>query len=124
MVIAMSAVTAVDVTGNHVIDVSRVWNDGMAAADAVQVVGRVTSAGVTFRACVRMAWRGNQLVLVDVFAVDVMKMAIVNVVDVVVVLNTEMPAIVAVAVLVLVVNVMLHDERIVPVRGRGQLPAT
>lgn len=62
--------------------------------------------------------------LVDMFTVNVVQMSIVHVIDVIVVLNAQVAAVVAVPVLVQIVNVMLHDVGRIPYRGNGQLAAT
>ncbi len=114
MVVAVRPVTAVNVAGDDVIDVPRMRNHRVAAADAVDMIGRVAAARMAARARVGVVRRGEQFVFVDVLAVNVVKMSVVHVIDVVVVPDTRMPAINAVAVLVLVVNVMFHDV-VIPV---------
>ena len=120
----MRAVTSMNVAGDDVVDVPGVRDDVMAATDAVHVVGGMSGAGVPGRAIVWIALRGGDLVLVDVFAVNVVQMSIVHVVDVIVMLNAQVAAVVAVPVLVQIVNVMLHDVERIPYRGNGQLAAT
>lgn len=59
--------------------------------------------------------------LIDVFAMNVVQMGVVHVVDVIVVADAQMTAVVAVLVLVPIVNVMLHDAERIPCGARGQL---
>jgi len=123
VIVAMRAVTAMNVPRNDVVDVSGVWDDVMSATDAVHVVGRMSGAGMPSRAIVWIALRDGDLVLVDVFTVNVMQMRIVHVVDMVVVPDAQMAAVVAVPVFVQIVNVMLHDVERIPYDGKGQLAA-
>ncbi len=114
MVVAVAAVQPVDVTLDDVIDVPRMRHDGVAAADAMNVIVWMADACVPFRARHGITRRRQQFVLVDVLAVHVMEVPVVNVVDVVVVLDANVTALFPVPVFVIIMNVMLHGCGLIP----------
>jgi len=117
VIVTMRTVSSMNVAGNDVVDVPGMRDDVVAAADTVNMVGGMSGAGMSGRAIVWIALRGGDLVLVDVFTVHVVQMSIVHVVDVIVMLNAQVAAVVAVPVLVQIVNVMLHDVERIPYGG-------
>lgn len=123
MVVAVRTMTTMDVPSDDVVDVAGVRDDVMAAADTVYVIGGMAGTGVSERAIIGIALRRGNLMLIDVLAMNMVQMSIVHVVDVIIVPNTKMTTVVAVPVLVLIVNVMLHDIERIPCGARGQLAA-
>lgn len=106
MVVAVFAMLAMDVTLDHVVDVSVVRNRGVFATDAVNMIGGMGAAGV--RRIARHQICGSELVFVDVVAMRMVQVGVVNVIDVVVMAHREMPAVFPVFVIVTVVNVRFH----------------
>ena len=104
MVVAMFAVLAVDVSLDDVVDVAVVRDRDVVAAYAVHVVSRMGAAGVLRIAGCEV--RGGELMFVDVVAVWMVQVPVVNVIDVVVVDHREVAASRAVLVLVPVVHVV------------------
>ena len=104
VVVAVFAVLAVDVALDDVVDVAVVRDCDVVAAHAVNVVARMRAAGVLRIA--RRKIRSRELMLVDVIAVRMVQVPIVNVIDVVVVDHGQMAARLAVFVLVSVVYVV------------------
>jgi hypothetical protein len=101
-----------DVTADHVIDVPVVRDRNVFAADAVNMIARVRVARVVRVA--RNEIGGRELMLVDMVVVRMMEMSVVRVIDVVLVHDREMPAIIPVTVRVGVMDVLfgcsiVHD---------------
>ena len=92
MIVAVIAVHVVQVTGDQVIDVVAVRDRRMAAAWTVDVTLRVARALMLRRAHARVRRVHGDRALVDVIAVRVMEMPVVNVVDVAGVANGLMAA--------------------------------
>jgi hypothetical protein len=92
MIVAVIAVHVVQVTGDQVIDMVAVRDRRMAAARTVDVPLRVARALMLWRAVARVRRVHRDLALVDVIAVRVMEMPVVNVVDVAGVANRLMAA--------------------------------
>jgi hypothetical protein len=93
--------------GDHVdylVDMIPVGDRLMAAVGAVRVPGFMAAAPMPVRATGGILGRNVQLVLVDVIAVHVVKMPVVQVVDVISVLNSRVAAAGAVLVRVVVVD--------------------
>ena len=107
MVVAVFAVLTMDVAIDDVIDVTPMRQRFVAATDAVHVRGIVRIAGVP-RTIDRVGRRHGELMFVDVIAVDVVQVAIMNVVDVVVVTDPEVAALGAVLMAVPIVNMIFH----------------
>ena len=105
MIVAVLAVLAMHVTVDDVIDMAGMRDRDVFAADAVNVIYGVRRAIVRIAALQIVL---AELVLVDVVAVRMVQVAVVDVIDVIVVPDREMPARVAVNVLVPVVNVRFH----------------
>ena len=88
----MIAVRVMQVAIDQVIDVVAVRNRGVAAARAVHVRLRMSAAGVLGRASGRIRAGDLQHVVIDVIAVNVMEMAVVQVVGMPVVRDRDVPA--------------------------------
>jgi hypothetical protein len=108
MVVAVAVVRVVEVTLDQIIGVIAVRHAGMSARGAVDVVGRVAGAAVVRRALRRVGRVDGDRVLIDVIAVDVMQVPIVEVVDVAGVLDREMAAAGAVNMVVALVDGVRH----------------
>jgi hypothetical protein len=101
----MLPVLTMHVAVDDVIDVPGMRDRDVFAADAVDVIRGVRRA-IVWIAALQIVLA--ELVLVDVIAVRVVQVPVVHVIDVIVVPHREMPARVAVNVLVPVVNVRFH----------------
>jgi hypothetical protein len=108
VIVAMAVVAMMQVAVDDVIDVVSVWNRWMAAAGSVDVVCGMRSAVMTFGTVPRVGWGHGKHVLVDVIAMSMMQMAVVEIIDVAVMLDRRMSAIVAVNVGMPLVNSTLH----------------
>ena len=104
VVVAVVAVRVVQVAIDEVIDVVAMWHRFVAAAGAVDVSGFVAAAVVVGRAGVRVGGADGDAVFIDVVAMRVVQVAVVQVIDVAVVLDGGVAA--ARAVLVRVVGVV------------------
>lgn len=106
MIVAVAVVDAMDVAIDEIIDVSRVRDRFVAAIDAVLVLGDMGIARV--RGVVAgLRCRILELMLVDMGAVHVMQMPVVQIIDVAVMRDLHVSAGRIVIVLVKIVNVML-----------------
>jgi hypothetical protein len=94
----MVAVRMMQVTLDQIIDVIAMRDGGMAAVRAVHVLGIVPAALVARRAGVRIFGGDGDRVIFNVIALSVMKMSVVQVIDVSVMLDRHMSAIGAVLV--------------------------
>lgn len=92
MMVAMSAVRMMQMTGHQVIDVVAVRNGLMPAVRAVFVAGIVPLALVTRRAVLRVGCAHRNHMLVVMVIVMVMEMPIVQIIDVIPVLNRGVAA--------------------------------
>jgi hypothetical protein len=92
MVVAVIAVRMVQVPGNMIIDVVAVWHRFMAATRAMGVVRFVTAAAMTRGAAIRIAAGYADHMLVDMAFVRMVKMAVMQVVDVIAVAHGRVPA--------------------------------
>lgn len=108
MVVAVIAVGVVQVAGDQIVDVVPVRHRRVAAAGAVLVVRGVAAAGVIGRAAVRVLIADGNHVLVDVITVGVMQVAIMQIVDVVLVLDGDMPAVRPMLMIVVFVSLAGH----------------
>ncbi len=118
MIVAMSSVPAVHVAGDHVVDVARMRNRVVSAAYPVQVIGCVPPACMALRARIGVSRRSEQFMFVDMLVVHVVEVSVMHVIDVILVVDAQVSAFRAVAVLVLMVNVMLHDALRIPQTAR------
>lgn len=110
VVVAMATVHVVQVTLDDVVGVISVRDRVVAAARAVRVVLAVLLAVVRWRALRWVRAADVERVLVDVVAMHVMEMAVMQVVLVTAVLDRLVPAVGAMSVLVLLVDlVVAHD---------------
>ncbi len=106
MIVAVRAVLTMHVACDDVIDVSRVRDRDVLAADAVHVIDRMRIARVA-----RVAAREivlPEFVLVDVIAVRMVEMPVVHVIHVIFMAYGEMAASGTVKVVVAIVNVRFH----------------
>lgn len=92
MVIAMIAVRMVQVPGNVIIDMIAVWHRFMAAARAMAMIRFVTAAAMTRGAAIGIVAGHADHMLVDMAFVRVVKMAVMQVVDVIAVAHGRVPA--------------------------------
>ncbi len=100
MVVAVVPVVVMEVAARPVVDVAAVWDGGVAAAGAVLVALRVDPAFVAGLAFVGVARRDEHGVVVDVVAVLVVHVALMQVVLVAVVHDFVVAAAVGVVVVV------------------------
>ena len=112
VVVAVTAVRMMEMPIDEVIYVVAVRHGRVTAVRAVHVAGRVSVAGVVWRAAGRVRGIDCDRALVDVIAVNHVEMAVVKVVDVAVVLDATVAAVRAVDVVVLGVNLVLAHRRI------------
>ena len=111
MIVAVAVVCVVQVAVHEVVDVIAVRHGRVATRGAVDVTGLMAVARVPRRAARGMRRIDVDHALVDMSAVCVMEVAVVQVVDVAVVLDRVVSAARPVDVLVLVVNGMgAHGE--------------
>ena len=92
MIVAVIAMRMVQVPGNVIIDMIAVWHCFMAAARAMGVVRFVAAAGMTRGAAIRIAAGDADHMLVDMAFVRVVKMAVMQVVDVIAMAHGRVPA--------------------------------
>lgn len=108
MVVAVAVVRVVEVTLDQVIGVIAVRYTRVAAGRAVDVAGWMAGAAVAGRALRRVGRVDSDRVLVDVIAVDAVQVSIVEIVDVIGVLDSEVAAVGAVNVVVAWVDRVGH----------------
>jgi hypothetical protein len=113
----MRPVRVVQVCVDDVVDVVAVWDRGMAAGRTVTMSPIMRTTIVPLRAGIWVPCAHRDRVLVEVIAVDVMKVAFVQVVAMAFVLDDRMPAALLVLMLVLLVNAMGVHASSFPVRG-------
>ncbi|HEY1553244.1 MAG TPA: hypothetical protein VGF94_00350 [Kofleriaceae bacterium] len=106
MVVAVTGVRVVKVAIDQVVDVIAVRHRLVAAARTVHVTGRVPLARVTGGATGRVRRVDRDCAFVDVVVVDHVEVAVVEVVDVAAVPDGPMPAVGAMDVIVLRVNLV------------------
>jgi hypothetical protein len=92
MVVAVIAMRMVQVPGNMIIDMVAVWHRFMAAARAVGMIRFVTAAAMTRGAAIRIAAGDADHMLVDMAVMRVVKMAVMQIVDVIAVTHGRVPA--------------------------------
>ena len=85
MLVAVSSVGVMEMPGDHVVNVVGVRHGVVAAAELVAVRAVVRPAGVSGSASDRVCASGPDYVLVHVIAVDVMQVAIMQIVSVAIV---------------------------------------
>ena len=117
MVIAMGTVRVVKVAVHQVVHVVTVRHGFVAATGAVHVCWFVPIADVARGACTRVRRRHRNQMLIDVIAVWVMQVAIMEIVDVVVVANGHMAAACAVLVVVVCVSWLIASRHGVLLEG-------
>ena len=81
MIVAVSAMRVVEVALHQIVDVIRMWHRFVAAAGTVGVAGGMSRAIVIRRALHRIRVRCFDRVLVDMVAMHVVQMAVVQVID-------------------------------------------
>ncbi len=114
MIVAVAVVRVMEVPGDEKVDVVSMRHFGVAAARAVHVTLRVARTNVCRRARARVGRGHGHSTLVDVIAVRVVQVTVVEVVDVTVVSNGQMATARAVNVTVLgVAHVGRHGELVV-----------
>lgn len=114
MIVAVPVVRVMEVPGDQIVDVVSMRHFGMAATRAVGVTFHVACAFVRRRARARVGRGHADSTFVDVVAVRVMKVTVVEVVDVAVVSNGRMATARAVNVTVFgVAHVGWHGELLV-----------
>ena len=104
MVIAMSVMLVVQMTINEVIDVVAMRNSFMAAVRTMNMVLGMAAAIMSLSTCRRVLCADFNYVLINMALVSVMKMTIVQVVDMVAMTNCCVAAISAVLVVVIFVS--------------------
>ncbi len=107
MIVAMIAVRVVEVTVHEVVDVIAVRNGRMPTARTVDMV-RIVALAVVLGATVRVCVRDFDDVLVVVVFMGAMQVPVVQVTDMVAVLDRDMPAVGAVLVVVVFVDLVAH----------------
>lgn len=117
MIVAVLAVLAMDVLAHDVVDVALMRDRKVLAAHAVAVTRLVRVAGV--KRLARHDVGRPEFVFVEVIAVGMMEVPVVDIVDVIVVDHGEMPARFAVQMLVPIVNVLFHGLLLPLERGTG-----
>ena len=115
MIITVVSVSMVQMAVDQVIDVIPVRNRLVSAVRSVHVTGFVAAALMRRRALIGVARRHRNDVLVDVVAVWVMEMTVVQVIDVTIVLDRGVPA--AGAMFMIVVRVFLTAHRSLLLNG-------
>jgi hypothetical protein len=114
VIVAVPVVRVMEVPGDEIVDVISVGHFGVAARRVVDVTFRVARANVRRRARARVGRGHAHSTFVDVIAVRVVKVTVVNVVDVAVVSNGGMATARAVNVTVFgVAHVGWHGELLV-----------
>jgi hypothetical protein len=108
VVVAVAVVRVVEMAVDQVIGVIAVRHAGMAAAGAMDVTGGVAGAPVVGRALGRIGRVDRDRAFVDVIAVDLVQVAVVQVVDVAGVLDREVAAVGAVNMIMGCVNGVRH----------------
>jgi hypothetical protein len=127
VVVAVAAMCMVEMVAHEVIDVIAVRHGLVSTSRPVHVIGIVTAARMPRLASRGVARVDRDHALVDVVAVGVVKVAIVEVVDVTVVLDGAMTAGRAVDVLVPLVNQVRAHREILSWkvdRNSGRLPVS
>ena len=89
MVVAVSCVNVVKMTGDEIVDVITVRHRGMTAVRAMDVLGIVIATGMVWCASSWIRHIDRDRALVDVIVVDLVEVAIVQVVDVAGVANSR-----------------------------------
>jgi len=92
MVVAMSVVGVMEMISHQEIDVVAVWDRLVPAALAMHVIGVMPAAAVLWRAILRIRRVDLEHVLVDVVTVRVMKVAVVEIISVILVRYGQMTA--------------------------------
>lgn len=91
MVVAVAGVHMVKMTSDEIVDVVTVRNGRMTAIHAVHVVGIVITTRMIGRACGGVGRIDGNRALVDVIVMDLVEVAIVQVVDMAGVANRRVP---------------------------------
>ncbi|MCI0351079.1 MAG: hypothetical protein L0Z53_16765 [Acidobacteriales bacterium] len=92
MIVAVRAARAVQVSGYQIVDMLTVRNRLMSAARSVLVFRTMAGALVVWRALLCVCSVNGNCVLVNVIAVHMMEMAVMQVIDVVSMTNGRVPA--------------------------------
>ena len=115
----MIAMLVMQMAGNDVVNVVSVRDGLMTAGGAVFVTLLVGIAAVIRCTAVRVAVADTDAVLVDVIVVDVMKMAVVQVIDVAVMFDSGVAAMRSMSVGVTLVSPMFWSHKWLDVRRRS-----
>lgn len=113
VVIAMAAMRVMEMSVDEIVDVISVRNRFMAATGTMLMPGLVTGAEVIRRTSRRIGVTHLDHVLIDVIAVRLMQVAVVQVVDVIAVLDGDMAAAGAVNVGMTLMNSMFVRHRMI-----------
>ncbi len=92
MVIAVVTVRVVQMAIDQVINMIAMWHGLMAAAWAVHMTGGVAGALMAWRAALGVVSVDRQAVLIDMIVMHMVQVAIVQVINVTIVLNRRMAA--------------------------------
>ena len=112
MIVAVVAVRMVQMASDEEVDVTSVRNPLVSTAFAVHVCRVMLVARVLGRAAVRVVRVDGERVLVDVVAVGMMQMPVVQVVGVALVQQRDMPAAGPMLVVVIGVGLVVHVPRV------------
>lgn len=96
VIIAVVAMRMVQVSINEIVDMAAVRDGFVAASGTVLVIGIVTVAAMIGRARIRIFRRHFDYVLIDVIAMRVMQMPVMQIIDMIIVAHRSVPAIRAV----------------------------
>jgi hypothetical protein len=112
VIVAMIAVLVMKMAADEVIDMITVRNRGVSAIGAVPVAALVSAAAVPGSAAIRVAVAHADAMFIHVIVMDVMKMPVVQIIDVAVVPDGSVAALRAMDVLVAFVSLMIlrHGE--------------
>ena len=104
----MPAVRVMEMLADEIVDVIAMWNLLVTAIGAMNMRGLMPTADVLGRAIRRVSGAYPEDMLVDVIAVGVMQMPVMQIVDVALVLDRRVPAIGSMRVGVACVNAVLR----------------
>jgi hypothetical protein len=100
VVVATISVGMVQVTVDQIVDVVAMWHSLVTAPGAMNVVGRMRTAVVAWRALVGIVRADFELVLVYVIAMRMVQVAIVKIIDVIAMLDSGVAAVCAMLMIV------------------------
>ena len=119
MIVTVISVTVVQVRCDDVIGVIAVRHPLVAATIAVSMFRGMPAASVRSVAVVRLPRRNGKSVFVDAIFMRAMEMPVMNVVDVVLVLNLRMSAVIAVPMAVAWVRCVCHAQSLIQRRPKS-----